>query len=226
MIRLLIIAITLLSVYTGNSQDYFRIKTDFMIKGKASSGEQQLTVGKIYYDKNIKKIVFDISFPEKEIWIQKDTNLYKIVNGLVTDKQKTPSIVDFTIYNLALNGSLSDFGLKKTNFKIIDIEKEGNSIYTTWEPPKELKELYGNVIIQNTDQKLTGIIFKNKDDIVVGRQFFKKYINIKGLAFPTEIIRETTINDKKIYEITTFSNIVVNEFTSDDKYDFKIPRHK
>jgi len=197
-----------------------------MIKGKSVTGEKQLTVGKIYYDKNIKKIIFDISFPEKEIWIQKDTNLYKIVDGVVKEKQKTPSIAEFTIYNLVLNGSLTDFGLKNTKFKIVDIEKDGRNIYTTWEPPKELKSFSGDVIMQNTDQKLTGIIFKNKEDKVVARQFFRKYITINGLAFPQEIIRETIINDKKIHEITTYSNIIVNEYTSDDKYDFKIPRHK
>jgi len=47
-----------------------------MIKAKSPTGEQQLTVGKLYYDKNVKQIVYDVSFPEKEIWVQRDTVLY------------------------------------------------------------------------------------------------------------------------------------------------------
>lgn len=92
--------------------EFFRIKTDFTIKAKTPTGQQQLTVGKIYYDKNIKQIVYDISFPEKEIWVQKDTTLFKIVNSKIVSKQSIPNMVEFTIYHLVLNGKLADYGLK------------------------------------------------------------------------------------------------------------------
>ena len=67
----------------AQSQDFFRIKTDFTIKSNSPTGEQQLTVGKVYYDINERQIVYEISFPEKEIWLQKDTTLYKIVGSEV-----------------------------------------------------------------------------------------------------------------------------------------------
>jgi hypothetical protein len=224
-IRLLLFSIIFLFYYPVQSQDFFRIKTDFIIKNKALNGEQQLTVGKIYYDKNIKKIIFDISFPKKEIWVQEDTTLYKIVNSNVIDKQNTPNITEFTIYHLTLNGHLSDYGLKNSNFKIIDIEKDGKNIISTWEPPKELKNVFGSILMLNTDQQLTGIIFKNKDDEIVSRQFFRNYMKIKGLPFPQEIIRENHVEGQILYEITTYSNTIINEYSNEDKYDFKIPHN-
>ncbi|MBK7094834.1 MAG: hypothetical protein IPH57_07265 [Saprospiraceae bacterium] len=207
------------------SQNFFRIKTDFTIKAKTPTGQQQLTVGKIYYDKNIKQIVYDISFPEKEIWVQKDTTLFKIVNSKIVSKQNIPNMVEFTIYHLVLNGKLADYGLKNTNFKLKKVEKVEKSIISTWEPPSEFKKVIGDILMMNENQQLTGIVFKNIKDEVVSKQFFRNYVRIKGLSFPMELIKENYINGKRIYEITTFSNVIVNDYSS-NKYDYKIPKGK
>ena len=208
---------------SAEAQDYYRFKSDFVIKSKTPEGKQQLTVGKVYYDKNIKKIIFKISFPEKEIWVQKDTTLYKIVDNSVVDKQNTPNITEFTVYHLILNGNLADYGLKNTKFKITDVEKAGKNIISTWEPPDELKDKIGPILMQNTNQQLTGIVFQNTEGEVISRQFLRNYIRIKGLSVPQEIINEAHIDGKKYYEITDFSNTVINEFTDDQNYDYKIP---
>ncbi len=205
------------------SQDFFRLKTDFTIKSKTLDGKQQLTVGKIYYDKNIKKLVFQIRFPEKETWVQKDTSLYKIVEGKVVSRQTTPDIAGLTIYHLALNGDLADYGLKKSNMKIIDVEKDGNKIISTWSPPPELEKTFGSILMLNVNQQLVGIIFKNPEGEVVSRQFFRNYLTIDGLSFPQELVKETTVDGVKYYEVTTYKNMIINEKDNSDKYDYKIP---
>lgn len=204
-------------------QLFFRIKTDFMIKAKSPTGEQRLTVGKIYYDKNIKQIVYNISFPEKEIWVQRDTILYKIVNSKVIGKQRIPPGIEFSIYNLVLNGNLNDYGLKKTKFKIKNVEKSDNNIISTWEPPVEFKKYLGDILLSIVDQQLNGIVFKNNAGEVVSRQFFRNYIKVNGLSFPQEIYRENYIKGQKDIELTTFTNILINDLSGDNTYDFKIP---
>ncbi|HHH52942.1 MAG TPA: hypothetical protein ENK91_04735 [Bacteroidetes bacterium] len=221
--RFIYLIVFLFSISFAHSQDYYRFKSDFVIKSKTPEGKQQLTVGKVYYDKNIKKIIFDITFPEKEIWVQKDTTLYKIVNNSIVEEQNTPNIAEFTIYHLILNGNLTDYGLKNTKFKITDVEKAGKSIISTWEPPEELKDKIGPILMQNTNQQLTGIVFKNPEGEIISRQFIRNYLQIKGLSVPQEIINEVHIEGKKYYEITDFSNTVINEFTDEEKYDYKIP---
>lgn len=193
------------------------------MKVKSVSGQQQLTVGKVYYDKNIKQIVYNITFPEKQVWIQKDTVLYKIVASKLIGKQPIPTIIDFSIYNLALNGNLSDYGLKNTKFKIVKVDRSEANVISTWMPPAELKKYFGNVLLSNSDQQLNGIIFKNSNDEVVSRQFFRNYIKVKGLSFPQEIIKETYSNGQKAYELTTFSNILINDVSGDNEYNYKIP---
>jgi len=205
------------------SHYFYRISTDFIIKAKAPTGEQQLTVGKLYYDKNIKQIVYHISFPEKEIWVQQDTVLYKIVNSKVISRQRIPSGIEFSIYNLVLNGNLADYGLKKTKFKIKKVEKEDGNVISTWEPPASLKKYMGDILLSNVNQQLNGIIFKNITGEIVVRQFFKNYTNVKGLSFPKEIVKENYVNGQKIYELTEFTNILINDVSVENTYNYKIP---
>jgi hypothetical protein len=194
-----------------------------VIKAKLPTGEQQLTVGKLFYDKNVKQIVYVISFPEKEIWVQKDTVLYKIVNSKVMGKQRIPAGIEFSIYNLVLNGNLADYGLKKTKFKIKKVEKSENNIISTWEPPAESKKYFGDILLSNVNQQLNGIVFKNNAGEIVSRQFFRNYIKVKGLSFPQEIVKENYVNGQKVYELTTFTNILINDLSGENTYDYKIP---
>jgi hypothetical protein len=196
-----------------------------MIKAKSVTGQQQLTVGRVYYDKNIKQIVYDISFPEKETWVQRDTILYKIVNSKVVEKQRIPTMIDFSIYNLILNGNLADFGLKKTKFNIKKVEKSDGSVISTWEPPKESRKLFGEVLLSNVNQQLNGIVIKNASGEVVSRQFFRNYLKVKGISFPQEIVKELIVNGQKAYELTTYSNILINELSGENKYNYKIPEN-
>lgn len=197
--------------------------TNFIIKAKSPSGDQQLTIGKLFYDKNIKQIVYEISFPEKEIWVQKDTVLYKVVDSKVVSRQSIPPGLDFSIYNLVLNGNLTDYGLKKTKFKIVKVEKSEDNIISTWEPPAEYKKYFGDILLSNVNQQLTGIVFKDINGEIISRQFFRNYVKVKGLSFPQEIVKENIVNGQKAYEITTFSNIVINDISGENRYNFKIP---
>lgn len=194
-----------------------------MIKAKTITGQQQLTVGKIFYDKNEKQIVYDISFPEKEIWVQKDTVIYKIVNSILISKQSVPTMIEFSIFNLVLNGNLTDYGLARTKFKIKSVEKVEGNVISTWQPPAELKDLFGDILLSNVNQQLNGIVFKNNAGEVISKQFFQNYIKVNGLSFPQEIIKEDNISGQKVYEITTFTNILVNDLSGENKYGYKIP---
>jgi len=201
---------------------FFRISTDFVIKAKSPSGTQQLTIGELFYDKNIKQIVYNIRFPEKETWIQKDTSLYKIVDSRVISRQTIPSGTELSIYNLVLNGDLSDYGLKKMKFTIKNVEKEGDNVISTWEPPVQLRKYLGDILISNSNQLLNGIVFKDKTGQVIAREFFRNYIKVKGISFPREIIKENLVNGQKVYELTTYSNIKIND-VSRENYNYKIP---
>lgn len=222
MLKFLISLFFLASFHQVDPNLFFRISTDFVIKAKSPSGAQQLTIGELFYDKNIKQIVYNIQFPEKETWIQKDTSLYKIVDSKVVSRRTIPSGTELSIYNLVLNGDLSDYGLKKMKFAIKNVEKEGDNVISTWEPPPQLRKYLGDILISNSNQLLNGIVFKDRAGQVIAREFFRNYTKVKGISFPREIIKENLVNGQKIYELTTYSNIKINDI-SRENYNYKIP---
>jgi len=222
-INLISLLLLPLSLLQTEPQYFFRIRTDFVIKAKSPTGEQQLTVGELFYDKNVKQIIYRVSFPEKEIWVQKDTLLYKIIDSKVVSKQHIPAGIEFSIYNLVLNGNLADYGLRKTRFKIKKVEKGDGSVISTWEPPAESKKYLGDILLSNVNQQLNGIVFKNNAGEIITRQFFRNYIKVKGLLFPQEIVKENYVNGQKVYELTTFTNILINDLSGENIYNYKIP---
>ena len=78
-------------------QHFFRIEGDITIKDKSES-EAQLTIGKFYYDKNIGKLVYDLTFPEKQVLVSKDTVLYHIIADTLKNRTRTIDMTKFSIF--------------------------------------------------------------------------------------------------------------------------------
>ncbi len=207
------------------AQQFFRVKADFSIKSKLTNGSGQLTMGTVFYDKTTKKIVYRNRFPEKETWVSVDSFMYKIVNENVISKQNIPSLAEFTVFHLALNGNLADYGLKNTSFTVEKVEKEKGQVITTWKPSPKLSKAVGKIMVSQKDKCLNGIVFFNPKGEIITKQFFNKYQNFNGLQFPCETIQITYVNGKEAYQMATYSNIVVNDFKDDDIYNFVIPNH-
>jgi hypothetical protein len=222
-IRLFILLIlSVLSLPLLNAQGAYRIKADFSIKIKSDS-IQSLTMGKVYYDKNIGKLVYVISFPTPEIWVQKDTSLFRIVNGLVVDTTRIPYVKEFTIFHLALSGQLPDYGLKGSAFELESVEKDSDLVIKTYAPPARLRKDLGKVKISNKDRRLHGIVFLNSSGKTVSKQFFENYIISRGVAFPGKVVQITPLSKgKDLYQVTTYRNIVIDGSGEDNYYNYPV----
>ncbi|MBL4715790.1 MAG: hypothetical protein JKX95_04065 [Bacteroidia bacterium] len=270
-------------------QQFFRIKADFSIKEKMADGKQQLTMGEVYFDKNSQKIVYNLKFPEKETWLTTDTALYRIANGEVVDKNLVSHVVGFSIFNLSLNGNLTNYGLDNSVYKIVETEKSSigktkeinigitkdevieelgkpdkvsetiteqgtsellfykdksininesgkvdyinnikgnneNMVITTWKAKALLRSKLGKIVMSHKQGKLYGVVFFNPEGKIISKQFYKKYTNISGLDFPTEIVQIIYRDDQENYKVTTFKNLVVNDFKEDNIYNYPIPQ--
>lgn len=204
------------------SQNSYRLKADFTIKQKNADGSSSLTIGKVYYDRNYKEIVYDISFPEKEIWVTKDTSLYKFNNKKFIGRLSIPAITEFSIFNLALNGTLNNFGLESSPFTIGKVEKENGMVLTTWDPPLKMTKQFGRIIISQKEKKLFGVVVFNAKGEIMLKQFFKNYDNTSGIEFPMEIVQITYLNGKESYQVTTYSNIYIDDYNEDEMYHYPI----
>ncbi|MDQ3192885.1 MAG: hypothetical protein M3Q58_14930 [Bacteroidota bacterium] len=209
------------SITYSSAQNYSRIRADYTIKEKAES-YSSLSKGTAYYDKFNKKLVYDTSFPEKEIWVLKDTSVIKLIEGKVAERIVAPAIPEFSIYHIALNGNLLNYGLKDSYYKLHKVEKEGDLIIATWKPDEKLSNIMGNVIISSKNKILQAIIIYNTKGEIISKQNYKSHININGLIFPTEIIEVVYTPEGNKYKQTLYTNIKVNELINEKMYNYPV----
>jgi hypothetical protein len=216
-------AILILLPQLNYAQEFIRFKAAFSIKTKTADGQSQLSIGTVYFDKNIDKIVYQNTFPQKDVWITMDTSIFHLNGGHVIKVMPNVSINKLTIYYLALNGNLSDFGLSNSKFKLESVEKKKDMVISTWLAPIEYKKLISKILISNKQEQLYGVVILDANNKVVSKQFYKNYILANGLVFPSEIIQISyTEDNKENYQITTYRDIIVNDFKENSMYDYPV----
>lgn len=183
-----------------------------------------LTLGKVYYDKTHKKIIYNLVFPENQTWVIADTSFYCVVNNKVKERQTIPPIATFSVFNICLNGELPDYGLKNSSYKPSSVEKEDDMIITTYTPPAKLNKQSGKILLSQKDRKLYGIVILNTEGELLSKQIFRNYVNANGLFFPLEIIQFSYKDGEESYQVSTYKNVIVNETSDDTIYNYIIPR--
>ncbi len=207
----------------GYGQDYFRIQADVTVKISSNDSTKSLTKATVYYDKNIKELIYDISFPRKEKWLSKDTSLYKYQSDTLIQRVSIPSINEFTVFHLALNAGLKDFGLKNTNYNMSKVEKQGDRVLSYWKIPKQMNLPIDHVVIAKKDNRLESVIIVGENQQIMSRQFFRDYIKIDAFEFPGQIIQVIYDDSgQENYQVTEFSNIKVNDMANNHLYHFKL----
>lgn len=214
----ILLALSGFSVCEG--QQYMRIRADFSIKVKNATGGQSLTMGQVYYDRNIRQLIYYVVFPEKETWITSDTLVYQVKNDKLVSKTGTFSMAEFTVFHLALNSHLQDYGLKNTRYIASEVQREGDQVITTWSPPAQAREKLGNIHVSVKNKQLFGVVFQDPKNFVLRKQFFENYLVVGGLAFPTRIVEINISNGIESYQVTTYKNIVVDEMENNSKYSY------
>ena len=201
------------------AQEYFRITADFTVKVKNSDGKLNLTKGKVFYDKNYKELLYDISFPQNEKWVLKDTSLIIIRKDTLYKKTSIPSINEFTVFHLALNSNLNDFGLKNSIYKINKVEKKKDLVLSYWKIPDQASTILDHVIIAKKDNRLESVVMIGNESKIVSRQFFKDYQKFDAFEFPRQIIQILfDENGLENYQITEFQNIKINDLENNSFY--------
>lgn len=209
------------------SQDYFRISADFTVKISNSDSTKNLTKGTVFYDKNIKDLIYNISFPRIERWISRDTSLYKFRNDTLIQRVTIPSINEFTIFHLALNVGLIDFGLKNSIYKISKVEKKGELVLSYWKVPNAAIKMLDLVVIAEKNHRLESVIMIDPQQKILGKQFFRNYIKIDAFEFPQQIIQILyTSAGKENYQVTEFRNIIINDMSNTKLYQIKLMKYE
>lgn len=205
---------------------YYRLRVDFTVKEKYSDGKTSLTIGQVFYDKVKRNLIYNVKFPEKELWVYNDTVMH-VVKGLSTEKKAiVPGFIDYSVFNLTLNNRLKDYGLKKSNiFELKEILKDQGMVISVWKPKKEYAKILGEVKISVQNNKLLGVIVYNPAGQMIGKQIFTEYIKASGVEFPSEIISYTYKDNKEVSkQLISYKNLVINEQKEDYFYNYSVSR--
>ncbi len=209
---------------TAMSQYAYRFKAKFTIKEKTLQDKLQLTKGTVYYDKNIGKLVYRISFPEPATLMIADTNYYLIQYDSLMEKRAVPAIGEYTLFHQGLSGNLQHYGLEETPYKIASVSQEDDMVITTWIPEGNLKKLMGKIVMSHKQKQLYGIVFfDKKGKKVIRKLFFKDYVNLDGFIFPQEIVQITYRDEEEYYKVTTFKEIAIDDKSENGMYDLNVP---
>jgi hypothetical protein len=218
------VLLVVLFCFSAHSQSYYRLKADFSIKEKLISGKTQLSTGKVYFDVSSQTICYYIAYPAQQIWLIKDSSFYKILNGKIVRRLTVPNIASHSVFLLALNGTLSSFGLAHSAYKPQSVTQEGELVITCWVPPSHLSKKLGKIYTSNKSKTLSGVVFKDLKENIITKCSFDKYLNIEGLMFPHEIIQVNFVGNKESYQLTSYKNVILNDFNENDKYNFVLPK--
>jgi hypothetical protein len=204
-------------------QEYHRLSADFTVKIKDVEGKLTLTKGKVFYDKNYQELIYDIHFPEKEKWIMKDTLLTKVKNNKIISQTTIPGINDFTIFHLALNVSLNNFGLENTIYQLVKLEKKNGLVISYWKIPQQTVEGMDHIIIAKRNNRLENVIIVGENDKIISKQYFRNYLQIGAFQFPQKVIQiNYDIQNRKNFQVYEFKNITVNDFKNDKLYHLSL----
>ncbi|PLK46193.1 hypothetical protein [Emticicia sp. TH156] len=227
----LLLLLFALGVRLSFAQEFYRLKADVSIKDKLATGAYRLTVGKVYYDKPSLSLTYKLHFPQEETIIIKDTTLFKLnKKDSLMGTQNITIMNEFSIFHLALTGRLADYGINsgKVNglYKVEKVEKDkSGKVITTWKvTEKKLQKTMGKIKMANIDKKLDAIAFYDVTDKLLSQQFFKDYVNIKGVVFPRQVTQIAYNADgTQNIQQTTYKNIYIDENGEDKLYNRIIP---
>ena len=222
-IQLFLVFFSLGNLNITVAQTFHRFSADYTVKYNDKNGNAIMKMGRVYYDSKQKQIVIKNGFPVKEYIIHKDTSIYFIRVGNIVNQLNAISPTEFSIFHLALNGELLNYGLDKAGYTIGNIKKDKGLIIASWLPPEKYKFNLGKIIISTKNKKLYGIIFLDINEKIIGKHIFQKFINIDGFEFPTEVIRINYYSNYELYEKTTYKKFKINETGKDEYYNYVIP---
>lgn len=204
------------------AQYAYRINADILTKTRLVDSTFQVSKGKMYYDINNKKIIFDFTFPRKEKVVLFDTIMYTFNEQGLQSTNANFIIPQQSIFHFMLTGNMSNFGLQESNFVASNVERKKDMVTTTWTAPPELTSMLSKIIIATINKQLYSITMIDGVDQVINRQILKHYQKFDGIEIPTEILVATYLSSGNMYQIISLSNVKLNETVNNQNYNHEL----
>lgn len=217
--KILILLLFTATMLSMKAQQAYRLKAEILTKTRLPDSTFQVSKGVIHYDQNIKKIIFDFSFPEREKVVLFDTLLFRYRDGKMVEKTSSFLVPEQSFFHFILSGSLSNFGFDQAQFTAKGIEKKKDLVITTWLPPENLKKYISKVLVATRNKQLYSITMMGPDEKVLNRQILKDYRPVNKQMIPHEVLLATYLDEQVMYQIITLNAVVLNEESNHQQYN-------
>ncbi len=193
----------------AHSQPISKISAKVSIKEKFADSTYTYSRGKISYNHNTKKTVITVTYPEKQEWTLSEKGIYKKADSLTLMRSHTSILSEFSIFRLAIEGTLNNYGLTYSDFTAVEVAYNDKMTVTTWHPPQEYSKAFSKILTSQSQGRLNGLVVYDTRGNIVSRQFFTEYRNFSRLTIPTQITFVNNTSTGPKYRIILFSELVV-----------------
>jgi outer membrane lipoprotein-sorting protein len=150
--------------------------------------------------------------------------VYDPKNNSVLQKDDFNFSSENSQYYFFFQGKKQDMGLRSMGFTLVNTTIRLDHVITTWEPPKDSREVLRKIKLVHKNGKPIYMSYFNEKDKEVKKTYYDKYWEKSGVMFPTVIAQFDYLpNGDSIITKTTYSNIKLNKEVADSLFNFQIP---
>lgn len=196
-------------------------ETQVLIKGSKSIFKCD-----IYYSKEKDAVVTHYYYPSEFIKMSNRFGEMKIyfpeTNSVSVQQNMMFSTTNELLYYF-INNNVSDLGLSKEGFTLVNSSREEGMMVTTWLAPSTLPGIYQVKIVFKEMLPIFAEYSDKKGDILK-KLYYSKYTDYKAFRLPLRIT-EISFHSKtdSTISLSVFSNVRTDEFPENNYFNFKIP---
>jgi outer membrane lipoprotein-sorting protein len=178
----------------------------------------------IAYYKAPQKVFIEVQDPVKQImFVDGDVMLIYYPVEKKAFRIKAKGAIPMPFVQGILSVMKDDYGLTEMGYKLARHEKKGDTLYTYWDPPKDLEKNLGEFVLGTVDGVLVYAEARKTKKEATAKSFYSKHIEMSGKHFPMEVRSEIVDGSSLIEEFVSYSDVKFNIPLPDEATDFTIP---
>jgi outer membrane lipoprotein-sorting protein len=180
------------------------------------------TVKGVAYYQAPHKVFIEVRDPVNQIMLINDGVMliyYPAEKKAFRIKAKGPIPMPFI--QTILSVMKDDYGLTEMGYTLAKHEKKGDTLYTYWDPPDELKKQMGKFVLGTSNGML--VYAEARKEKATAKSFYKKHIELAGRHFPLEVRSKVVEGRRRTEEFVSYSDVKLNIPLPDKAVNFQIP---
>lgn len=180
----------------------------------------------IFYNKEKDEIITHHYFPAEFVKMSNrfgEMKIYFPKTNTVSFQQDQSYSSNNELLYYFVNNKLTDLGLSKEGFKLINTTHEEDMLVTTWQAPVSLKVI-SQIKIVFREMVPIYSEYRSINGEIMKKIYYGRYTDFKNFRIPLRIT-EISFDNKtdSVISLSVFSNVKISDFADSSYFNFKIP---